>query len=145
MTSTCEEEKYAKVTKMSGGAICRAILLEKPEEEVICHIRGKFRGRGKRDNFIKPGTWLLVGMRTWGSSSNEYDVMEVYDDLAQMRLVNTVTSVVWTPFLDRGTIAEEDDIRFADETLLEYEALVSTTATATSTLLAEAPIDIDDI
>ena len=28
-------------------------------------MRNKFRGRGKRDNTVSPGTWVLIGIREW--------------------------------------------------------------------------------
>ena len=60
-----DAELYAQVTKIYGGPMCQVITLE--GVEMMCHIRGKFRGRGKRDNFIGIGTWLLVGKREWES------------------------------------------------------------------------------
>ena len=33
-----------------------------------CVIRQKFRGRGKRDNTIAMGSWILVGIREWETS-----------------------------------------------------------------------------
>lgn len=96
-TSSCEDELYVRVTKMSGGAICLASTLD--GKEVQCHIRGKFRGRGKRDNFIQVGTWLLVGRRTWIASGDQCDVICVYDDHDKARLRNMVTSVNWATFV----------------------------------------------
>ena len=49
-------EIYAQAVKVLGGSIASAIDIDgKP---LRAHIRGKFRGRGKRDNFIGSGTWL---------------------------------------------------------------------------------------
>ena len=54
-------EMYAVCTKLYGQG----------HVEVMCHdgvsrmcvIRKKFKGRGKRDNAVTMGTWLLVGKR----------------------------------------------------------------------------------
>ena len=84
-----ELEVYAQVTKVHGGAMCQVATLE--GRDLLCHIRGKFRGRGKRDNFIGNGTWLLVGLRNWekepapGKLLN-CDVIEVYNDADKIRL-----------------------------------------------------------
>jgi hypothetical protein len=57
-----EDEVYAQVTKIFGGT-CQVTTLD--GTDMLCHIRGKFKGRGKRDNFIGIGSWMLVGKREW--------------------------------------------------------------------------------
>ena len=32
---------------------------------MLGHIRGKFTGRGKRDNMLECGKWVLIGLREW--------------------------------------------------------------------------------
>lgn len=56
-------EMYAAMVKLYGGAHCEVIC----EDGVtrLCVIRSKFRGRGKQDNFMTPGVWILVGLRDW--------------------------------------------------------------------------------
>ena len=78
-----ESEKYGIVRKIYGGAIC----------EVFCHdlvtrqgiIRGKFRGKGKRNNIIASGTVVLIGLRDWAtvtkSEKEQCDILEVYSAL----------------------------------------------------------------
>jgi hypothetical protein len=63
-----EGEIYAQTIKIMGGIIATAIDID--GNPLRAHIRGKFRGRGKRDNFIGPGTWLLVGLHTWETDKN---------------------------------------------------------------------------
>ena len=48
-----EDELYAQVTKIYGGSMCQVVALD--STEMLCHIRGKFRGRGKRDNLLAWG------------------------------------------------------------------------------------------
>lgn len=130
-------EIYAQAIKVMGGSIASAIDIEGKPLRV--HIRGKFRGRGKRDNFIGPNTWLLVGLHEWGSSDKtkpgdvrDCDVLEVYNDTDKTRLKNSVTSVNWSNFItnDSKTIGattdtDETGIQFADEATQEYEELIA--------------------
>jgi len=63
----------------------------------LCRIRGKFTGRGKRDNIINVGTWILVGLREWDGDKlsqkiPECDLLEVYRDTDIARLKDTVTA-----------------------------------------------------
>ena len=141
-TSKDELEVYVQVTKMSGGSICRANTLD--GTELICHIRGKFRGRGKRDNFIGNGTWMLVGLREWEDVENKRetknrdlncDIIEVYNDTDKKNLKNTITNIDWMPFIKNDTSSLEDEnvkekesndngFMFADEKTQEYKDIL---------------------
>ena len=97
-----EFELYAQVTKICGGAICQVIDLN--GVNMTCHIRGKFRGRGKRDNLISSGTWLLVGLREWEKEASKgkllnCDVIEVYNDSDKERLKNNEIAIDWGCFI----------------------------------------------
>ena len=58
-----EGEEYAIVTQVYGGSRCEVKL--PTGDKCMCVIRNKFRGRGRRDNFIKVGVWVLIGRRDW--------------------------------------------------------------------------------
>jgi initiation factor 1A len=73
-----ENEKIAIVMRMSGGSICR-IKIVGNENELICHIRGKHRGRNKGSNLITAGVIVLIGLRVDMSSKEECDLLYVYD------------------------------------------------------------------
>lgn len=132
-----EAEVYAQVTKIFGGPMCQVITLD--GVEMLCHIRGKFRGRGKRDNFIGSGTWLLVGKRDWEKEAAagkllNCDVIEVYNDGDKVKLKNNLTSVNWSLFITNdskmvGSSETEgvlnDTIEFADEKTQEYQDLIN--------------------
>jgi len=60
-----EDEMYAAVTKMLGNGMCEVMCNDANKR--LCIIRNKFRGRGKRDNTVTIGTWLMVGERSWES------------------------------------------------------------------------------
>ena len=134
-----EGEIYAQAVKIMGGNIASAIDID--GNPLRAHIRGKFRGRGKRDNFIGPGNWLLVGLHSWESDKTKpaeirnCDILEVYNDTDKIRLKNSVTSVNWTKFItnDNKTVGSEHEtdetgIVFADEATQEYENLIAAQA-----------------
>lgn len=153
-------EIYAQAVKVMGGSIASALDLN--GEPLRVHIRGKFRGRGKRDNFISGGTWLLVGLHDWRGNSGEVrdcDILEVYSDTDKHRLKNTVTNIDWSRFLANDTkplgATEDQDngdvgFEFADEAAQEYEQLIreQTTSTHASVMITMddgEQIDVDDI
>lgn len=158
-----EGEIYAQAVKIMGGAIASAIDID--GNPLRAHIRGKFRGRGKRDNFIGEGTWLLVGLHCWEADKlkpgeiRNCDVLEVYSDIDKTRLRSSVTSVNWSRFVANdnklymnGEETNDNDIIFTDDTTEEYEQLIAsrTTTTATATAMTgivadEEFINIEDI
>jgi len=156
-----EAEIYAQAVKVMGGSIASAIDID--GNPLRAHIRGKFRGRGKRDNFIGPGTWLLVGLHDWQSDKikpgdlKDCDILEVYNETDKNRLKNSVTSVNWSRFITNDTktlgagaeTAEECGIEFADEATQEYEQLIASQATAgaINNIITDdgEEVDVDDI
>jgi hypothetical protein len=152
-----EGEIYAQAVKFMGGRIDSAIDLE--GNPLRAHIRGKFSGRGKRDNFIGPGTWLLVGLHDWqtdkakSGSVKDCDILEVYNESDKDRLKNSVTSVNWDKFIANevktlGSNKEEDILEFTDEVTQEYELLISSQANGGSNSIITdngEEIDVDDI
>ena len=157
-----EDELYAQVTKIYGGSMCQVVALD--STEMLCHIRGKFRGRGKRDNFIGVGSWLLVGKREWENEPKKgkllnCDVIEVYNDTDKIKLKNNITTVKWDLFIENDTKtmgvvkADEKEVVFMDDKTQEYQELIETqlslaAKTGTSLVIAmdnEANVDVDDI
>jgi translation initiation factor IF-1 len=155
-----EAEVYAQVRKIYGGAACQVVTLD--GIELLCHIRGKFRGRGKRDNFISIGTWLLVGLREWENKPahdskklSQCDVIEVYNDSDKERIKSTITSINWSLFVSNdnktiGTIDYNDgDISFTDEKTQEYldliESQISTSKKINLNSDNDIEINVDDI
>jgi len=155
------DEVYAQVTKMLGGAACHVITLD--EVKMLCHIRGKFRGRGKRDNFIGIGTWLLVGKREWekeplNDKLLNCDIIEVYNESDKLRLKNNLININWSLFTNNDTnnfgskeLITEEGFTFADEKTQEYQELIESQITAASVgreiviTTNEEEINIDDI
>lgn len=74
-----EGEIYASVTKLLGNGMFYAVDPEGKEKLVV--MRNKFRGRGKRDNSVTVGGWVLIGVRDFESSAKpKHDLLEVYND-----------------------------------------------------------------
>lgn len=156
-------EIYAQAVKVMGGSIASAIDID--GNPLRAHIRGKFRGRGKRDNFIAPGTWLLVGLHSWEAdkttaTSGEIkncDILEVYNDTDKNRLKTSVTSVNWSRFItndtktlgDNTTSDDTGGIEFADESTQEYEQLIASQASIgrSNAIVMDngEEVDVDDI
>jgi translation initiation factor IF-1 len=161
-------EIYGQVIKISGGSMCRVNNLK--GQEMNCHIRGKFRGRRKKDNLITAGKWILVGLREWenepcsGKLLN-CDLIEVYSDSDKCRLKNSITFVDWSQFIINdtkviGSTASANDatndavnyIEFSDTTTQEYQTLIeahlSESKTGKSTIIENndsEEINVDDI
>jgi len=158
--SNDECELYAQVSKMLGNGMCHVLCIDGNTR--LCHIRGKFRGRGKRDNLIGNNSWLLIGLREWESEKTSEtkfqncDLLEVYSPIDVDRLKNTVNEN-WNLFNnDNGKKISEDDVLFIDERTDEYIKLVEdeltqnqNNANKKTTLVVafdeEDEIDVDDI
>ena len=83
-----KDEVYASVNKMLGGGMCEVLCIDGTLR--LCVIRGKFSGKGKRDNRLCRGKWVLVGLRSWQITSKEKDkcdLLEVYNDNDKEKLI----------------------------------------------------------
>lgn len=155
-----EGEIYAQAVKVMGGSIVSVIDIN--GNPLRGHIRGKFRGRGKSDNFIRPNTWLLVGLHNWDSDKSisrdirDCDILEVYNDTDKNRLKNSVTTIDWNRFItnDSKTIGcdtekDNSEIEFTDEATQEYEQLIARHASLgnSNTIITDdgEEINVDDI
>jgi initiation factor 1A len=157
-----ECEVYAQVTKTLGNGMCHVTCID--EETRLCHIRGKFRGRGKRDNTINNGSWILVGLREWelekksdGKKLQNCDLLEVYDSSDKEKLKKTVTNVSWSTFIQNDNIfsnnhasEDTDNVKFTDESIEEYQKLIESQMSEKGKNTAinfneEEEINIDDI
>ena len=88
-----EGELYAVVTKLLGNGMFHAN--DTDCKERLCVMRNKFRGRGKRDNTVALGTWVLIGERDYEASCSKpkCDLLEVYNDFEKMKLKNSGESI----------------------------------------------------
>jgi len=131
--SNDESELYAFVVTKSGGD--NMIVMCQDEKERRCIIRGKFRSsRGKRDNFISKGSWVLVGIRDWSSDNQLCDLLEVYNENDKVKL-KTVNGINWNKFVSHDlecsniSACEDESFQFSNNTAEEdeYKQLVSDT------------------
>ena len=131
-----EGECYANVEKICGGANCIVNCMDGKQR--LCHIRGKFRGRGKRDNTINSGTWVMVGVRDYESKDKKdgklenCDLLEVYQDGDKERLMTSVKSLDWSEFVQKdrekmNAKADESDLSFITEEELQAQQLIEET------------------
>ena len=86
------EEIYAIATKMLGNGMFEANCAD--DVIRICKIRGKFSGKRKSMHFVKPGTWVLVGMYEWSDKNQKCDLLEVYADRDKDSLLQTSANLV---------------------------------------------------
>jgi initiation factor 1A len=119
-----EYEYYAQVVATLGNGMCHVMCMDGKKR--LCIIRGKFRGRGKRDNIVSNGKWVLVGGRDFeperaGTGSNKGDILEkcdlleVYSDLDKERLKSIGG---FNDFISRdhtfANVAVSSDIEFSE-------------------------------
>ena len=149
-----EGEVYAQVSAMLGNGMCH---VETEAYKLLCIIRGKFRGRGKRDNILKKGTWVLVGLREWdstpatatgsgaGAKFQKCDLLEVYTDYDKERLKGT--SGPWKKFIANDLMfqdVKEEEFDFIDDKTEEYKKIMSEEFAGPSTSREIVQIKEDD-
>ena len=138
-----EGEIYAIVTKMLGNGMFHCFCIDGITR--LGHIRGKFTGRGKRDNMVEGGKWVLIGLREWDVPSEksttttsktkekiqQCDLLEVYCDSDKNRLRENIPED-WVS-LDNNDVSrailkdadvDHDGIVFASEKDIERENLI---------------------
>jgi len=89
MLSSSPMEVYGIVVKMMGGKICEVKCQD--DQLRLCHIRGAFSGKNKGSNFIRPGQWVLVGLREWSTEKNHCDLLCLYSDREKEKILQTDT------------------------------------------------------
>ncbi len=157
--SNQSDEQFACVSKMLGNGMCHVVCADQATR--LCIIRNKFRGRSKRDNTLKPGTYLLIDVRSWESvvagKIQKCDLLEVYNEGEKSRLEDTI-SFNWSIFKGIGVNSEiksqteDDDIfEFVEGKDIEMENDILKNAKETlqedENILGnyDDEIDIDDI
>jgi hypothetical protein len=97
---------------------------------MLCIIRNKFKGRGKRDNILDSGSWVLVGMREWASKQDTCDLLEVYNDGERDRLLKNepcfkgVAAAANASDGDGVKGSSSSQVQFTDSTTMKYSKLV---------------------
>lgn len=113
--SVSDDEKYAFVKQMLGNGMCSVVTND--DISLICHIRSKFRGRSKRNNFVTKNSIVLVGIRDWENPSKNCDLLELYDDndLIQLKKLPSINLSLFDSLSSFNIISSNDDFLFSNE------------------------------
>lgn len=88
-------EKYAKVTKMYGNGMCQ-VETQDDNTSLLCHIRGKFRGKNKKHNSISLNAVVVIGLRDWESHQKNCDLIGVVSAGSNSEFVEDIDSCGFT-------------------------------------------------
>lgn len=137
-----EFEVYGQCVKVCGGN--KIEVIDTHGNTFMSTIPGKFRGRGRRDNFISANTWLLIGLREY--NKKESDVIVVYSNEEVERLKQDVPYVDWSRLpnninssknpIDDSIIFDSSNNDFNSEIVIEKK---------TNMFKEEDEINVDDI
>jgi translation initiation factor IF-1 len=121
-----EGEIYAVVTKNLGNGMFYA---NDPEgKELLCIMRNKFKGRGKRDNKVELGAWVLVGKREFECCAKpKHDLLEVYTDIEKNKLKdsgNPIFAGLKSNFDNDDDYQEQCEVSFEYDDSDKYKNLI---------------------
>lgn len=71
------DECFAHVTKMFGNGMCQVETHCDKKLSLVCHIRGKFRGKNKKHNTVSLNSIVVVGLRTWETDHKNCDLISI--------------------------------------------------------------------
>jgi translation initiation factor IF-1 len=132
-----KSEIYGVVKRLNGNTFDVTCVDEK---ERRCFIRGKFKGRGKRDNIIEVDKWVLIGLREFQQVPSEVvlvngkkememcDLLEVYSSSEKETLKRTHGVYMKESELSRSvaaTASSEETLQFVDMDTLRYQQIAS--------------------
>ena len=136
-----KSEIYGTVKRLNGNTFDVTCIDDK---ERRCFIRGKFKGRGKRDNIIEVDKWVLIGIREFQQAPGENaiksnskgkkememcDLLEVYSSGERDALKRTHGIFMKETELSKADV--EDSYDFVDADTLRYQKIVSSSSTET--------------
>jgi len=136
-----KSEIYGTVKRLNGNTFDVTCIDDK---ERRCFIRGKFKGRGKRDNIIEVDKWVLIGIREFQQAPGENaiksnskgkkememcDLLEVYSSGERDALKRT--HGIFMKESELSTADVEDSYEFVDADTLRYQKIVSSSSVET--------------
>jgi len=142
-------EIYGVVDKLFGHG--RFQIKDHTGKQRLVIIPNKFRGRGKRDNTVVLGGFVLVGIREYESAETaKCDLLEVYTEAEKQKLKKSGNPIFAQLKSDHDREPTNDgEFEFATEDPNEekYEELITNTNTNTNTIRFDEgeEVDIDDI
>lgn len=134
------DEMYAAVTKIFGNGMCEVMCNDSKSR--LCIIRNKFRGRGKRDNTVAIGVWVMVGIRSWevcaGGKLQKCDLLEVYKENEKQKLkkLNHVQLSKIAPDINNTELSAT-----TDDNMIEFSNIDQS---ATENIIQEMTKDTND-
>ncbi|MDC1321235.1 hypothetical protein N8261_04670 [Flavobacteriaceae bacterium] len=150
-----EGEIYGVVTKLFGNGMFSVNDPDGKERLVV--MRNKFRGRGKRDNTVAMGGWVLIGERDYESCAKpKHDLLEVYTDVEKNKLKksgNPLLLKLKSEYDTAPTVSETDDslFEFTNKSAEQYNDMASvidnidTNTLKTIVMDTGDEVDVDDI
>jgi len=144
-------EIYGVVEKLFGHG--RFQIKDHEGKERLVIIPNKFRGRGKRDNTVILGGWVLVGIREYESSENaKCDLLEVYTE-AEIQKLKKSGNPIFSKLKSDYNKEPVDDCGFEfsmdDGVDDKYQDIIQNTETTTTTATIKfdegEEVDINDI
>jgi hypothetical protein len=149
-------EIYACCAKIYGGPNIEVKCVDGYSR--LCIMRNKFRGRGKRDNVISVGTWLLIGLREFESvkegKKQTCDLLEVYKDSDKQKLQQHEVNTEWKLLKEIKNINEnikeiddDESFEFSDKNPNDIIDLINNKSTTMIKAVNddEEDVDVDDI
>ena len=161
--SLCKEEIYAYVLRILGNSMCMVKCVDGYDR--LCHIRGKFTGRSKRENALAQGTWVLIGLRQWDADKEfaltssktdkkvqKCDLLEIYSasEREKLRVQEKIFQDVIECNNSDAKNSRDDEfsanstIEFKDAQTLEYQEIVAQGGKLTKLSAATSYHDIYD-
>jgi initiation factor 1A len=149
--SQCKDEIYAYILRLLGNSMCMVKCVDGYER--LCHIRGKFTGRSKRENALAQGTWVLIGLRQWDADKEfaskvsktekkiqKCDLLEIYSASEREKL--RVQEKIFQDLVMEGNNSDGDSrsdgdrdrddefktnytVEFKDTKTLEYQEIIA--------------------
>jgi initiation factor 1A len=125
-----EDECYAQVVACLGNNMLHVMCFDGIKR--LCFIRGAFRGRSRRDNNAKNGSWVLVGLRSYETGDTKMgkcDLLEVYSDTDKDKLKDT-NPAMFSKFVQYentmygGGEEKDDGITFTNDVEEDYMKLM---------------------
>jgi initiation factor 1A len=141
-----EGEIYAVVTKLLGNGMFTANDIDGKERLVV--MRNKFRGKGKRDNAVSLGSWVMIGERGFETGAKpKCDLLEVYTDIEKQKLKksgNPIFLLLKSEYDNAGESSNDDGITFSNGDTEKYKELIAAVAEAAQSSDEEDEEDSDD-
>ena len=120
-----EGEMYARIMGMSGGGHATILCSDKKERTLV--IRGKFRGRNKRDNTVKVNSIVLVALRSISmgevvrpGKKEKADLIYVYNDgnIEELKKIKEIYDILSDQIKNEEV---EDNIIFTNKVIDDIE------------------------